>query len=212
MANIDTVQALFAVFASGNSSAKKASDLKDLFCDDSNDNWGNPIPVVGITDHDPSFIGKDDILALFQELFASFPSISLDLATLANRTMPPNFPPYLYSDNAYAPPTIGVQATLSTGPFRKKWFPSGNPHHSPPLSDITPNPAHPTQTTLPAALIFNFGGTTATCQYPIMQLSIYTDRYRFLRDLQKGSQQLLRGYDRAVQDQIEWLVGKEKNQ
>jgi hypothetical protein len=155
MANTDTITTFLNVFISGNTGARKAQDIVNLFCEDGQDNWGNPIPTVGITDHGPQFVNVADVALLFTSLFHSFPNITLQPAVIPHG--PPNYPPFLFSPEAappyaYAPPTVGLQTTLTTGPFVAPWFhQSGDRHHSPPLSPITPNPGVQGVTIPPAA-------------------------------------------------------------
>ena len=139
-------------------------------------------------------------LSFLQSLFHSFPNIALQPAAIPNA--PPHYPPFLFSPAAappyaYAPPTIGLQTTLTTGPFVAPWFhQSGDPHHSPPLSPITPNPGVP-GVTIPACCIFTFNNSAK-----IMQLAIYMDRYRFV-SLQPGGHALLAALGRATGESLE---------
>ncbi len=200
MANTDTITAFLNVFTSGNTSASKVQDIVNLFCGDGQDSWGNPIPAVGITDHGPQFLNVAGVTLLFTSLFHSFPNIALQPAAIPNA--PPHYPPFLFSPAAappyaYAPPTIGLQTTLTTGPFVAPWFQQpGDPHHSPPLSPITPNPGVP-GVTIPACCIFTFNNSAK-----IMQLAIYMDRYRFV-SLQPGGHALLATLGKASGETLE---------
>jgi hypothetical protein len=200
MANYDQITAFLNVFTSGKSSHDKVQDLVNLFCGNGNDNWGNPIPAVGITDHGPQFINVAGITLLFSSLFDSFPNIVLQAANIANA--PPNYPPFLFSPSAappyaYTPPTIGLQTTLVTGPLKKPWFPNaGDPHHSPPLSPIAGNLGAP-GVTIPACCIFTFNANSK-----IMQLAVYMDRYRLL-GLQPGGHAILAALGKATKEALE---------
>jgi hypothetical protein len=205
--NADAVDAFIQVFVSGKNSAGKIADLIGLFCKD--DAKTPTIPTVGITDHGPNFTGVDDITDLFTQIFTSFPNILLQYASFPNA--PKNYPPLLYSDDKYTPPTIAVQTTLVTGPYVADWFkhPSGGSkkkdHFSPPLSNISHIPGKPASTTIPVAAVFSFVGDKS---YKISQLSLYLDRWRFQADLQKGSTVLLAGYNHSLHQLAEFLTEK----
>ncbi len=138
--------------------------LKNVFCAD-NPAVNPQYPCCGITDHGPQFIGAANISILFNELFTSFSSFA---------STPPVGAPRLYSPDGA---TIGIQTTL-TGTQVAPWF--GNHAlkalQSPPLSDIMPDGYHLMQ--VPACSVCVFGD-----DHLITQLSIYTDRYRMMRQL-----------------------------
>lgn len=202
MANTDKITSFLNVFTSGKTSANKVTDLVNLFCGDGHDGWGNTIPAVGITDHGPQFLNVAGVTLLFTSLFNSFPNIALQPAVIPHA--PPHYPPFLLSPSvappyAYAPPTIGLQTTLTTGPFVAPWFPhSGDLHYSPPLSPITPNPGVP-GATIPACCVFTFNNDSK-----IMQLSIYMDRYRLL-GLQPGGSAILSALGKATKETVDLL-------
>jgi hypothetical protein len=187
VANTDTINKFISVFTAAQTPVQKAQSLVDLFCPNSADAWGAPIPSVGITDHGPHFTGKQipntpilprTINVLFNRLLTSFPNISL--APAAAPHPPPDFPPFLSSPNAYAPPTIAYQTNLITGPYHAKWFAPGDPNYSPPLSDIPANPS--ASVTIPACCIFTFNGGEQ-----IVQLAVYMDRWKLFTAFQPGA-------------------------
>ena len=119
--------------------------MNNVFCiDDANGN-----PGVGITQHGPQFMGATKVRALFQQLFTTFP----DVWWAKSRTHPAITPvPRLYSNDNYAPPTIGVQTTL-WGTHKKPWF-QDDTNYSLPLSAIKPNNK---ATEVPSFAVFSFG-------------------------------------------------------
>jgi hypothetical protein len=137
--------------------------MKRVFCPD---NTSKKIPSVGITDHGPQFIGAPHVKTLFTQLFTTFPNLSLD---------PEPNAPYLYSPSNYPTLTIAIQTTLR-GTHDKEWFPKGDPHYSPPLSDIHPDRLH--LMSIPACAVFSFDANAK-----VTHLAIYLDRYRMMRQL-----------------------------
>ena len=151
--------------------------INNVFCP--NDNANNPtVPGVGITDHGPNFIGVAEVTKLFTQLFTSFPDLAL--------TQVPNSAGRLYSRDGQ-PTTIGIRATFS-GTFTQPWFlkdrtkKDKDSHYSKPLSDIPVFANSLLSTTIPAFVVFVFGGNAAYPTY-VSQVSIYLDRYMFIADL-----------------------------
>jgi hypothetical protein len=136
--------------------------LKNVFCSDNS--AGNPqYPWAGIAHHGPQFVGAKNIGILFNELFTSF----LDFTST-----PLPGAPRLYSHDGA---TIGIQTTL-TGTQVAPWFGKHEPFQSPPLSNIIPDKYHVMQ--VPACSVCVFDE-----DHLITHLSIYTDRYRMMRQL-----------------------------
>lgn len=133
------------------------------FCPDSP--AGNPvIPSVGLTNYGPLFVGQNDVIGLFAQIFRSFPN---DF-----RFAPVTWSPRLYSSSG---DEIAIQVWMS-GTQEQPWFPNGNPHFSPPISNIAP--AGNKQMNLPACAVLTFGANSQ-----IANLAIYFDRYRMNEQL-----------------------------
>jgi hypothetical protein len=113
---------------------------------------------------------------------------------------PPNYPPFLSSTAPYAPPTVALQTTISTGPYQQKWGPTGAPP-SPPLSNIPATPG--LSGSIPACFVFTFNDTSQ-----IMQLAIYMDRYRFVTIFQPGGTSVLAALGQATRETMELLEHK----
>lgn len=137
--------------------------MSNVFC---KDDPQNGTPSVGITDSGPQFIGTLKVSILFSQLFATFPSVAL---------LPLPGAPRLCSPGPYRPRTIGLQLTL-TGVQLARWFPHGNPHYSPPLSDIHPDGVH--MMNVPACAVFSFDNDGC-----LMHMAIYLDRFRMMQQL-----------------------------
>jgi hypothetical protein len=199
MADTDLITQFLGVFTGAMTPAQKASAIVGLFCDNGTDAWGRAIPNVGITQHGPHFVGKQPasgpilpktINRLFNQLFTSFPNISLAPASVANA--PPGYPPFLLS-SGYAPPTVAYQTNLITGPYHAGWFPPGDTNYSPPLSDTPANPS--ASATIPACCIFTFNNTPK-----IVQLAVYMDRYKLWTALQPGASGLVAALGHATKE------------
>jgi hypothetical protein len=210
--NTGTITTFLNVFTGPYTPPQKATAIVALFCANGTDTWGNPIPSVGITQHGPNFTGKqpasgpilpNTIDALFKALFASFPNISVVPASLQPPYhQPPNYPPFLSSVNPYAPPTVALQTTVSTGPYVFQWGPPGAPP-SPPLSNIPPTPS--LSGSIPACFVFTFNGASE-----IMQLAIYMDRYRFVTIFQPGGTSVLAALGHATRETLELVEKPQK--
>jgi hypothetical protein len=156
--------------------AKVATIVPVFFCTDA---MGPP--SVGITSHGPNFVSVTAVTLLFNQLFTSFPDLTL--------TEQNGYTPRLYS--ATGTPTISVTTTLQ-GSYQSLWFSKDknkkdkDSHFSKPLSDIAPQPKSPQTTSIPAIAIFALNVTNAAAPL-ITQLSVYMDRYRFEADLKPGA-------------------------
>ncbi|HEY1943862.1 MAG TPA: hypothetical protein VGH40_17260 [Roseiarcus sp.] len=124
------------------------------------------VPSVGITEHGPQYVGKAHVAELFQQLFTTFPDLTL--TPLAGA-------PWLESPGGDSPRTVGVQAVLA-GRHHAKWFPQGHQFYSPPLSNIHPDKVHTMK--VPAFAVFTLDGEDR-----ISQLALYLDRYRMMQQL-----------------------------
>jgi hypothetical protein len=136
--------------------------LTNVFCPN---DPSHLIPSVGLTDYGPQFVGAPEVGVLFRRLFVTFKDFKLEQLV---------GPPRYYDDKAKIT-AIVIQARLSgthTGP----WFPKGNPHYSPPLSDI--DPPKNKFTDLPACAVFSFDANGL-----IANIAIYFDRDRMAREL-----------------------------
>ena len=149
--------------------------VNSVFCPD---DLPNPTrPSVGITDHGPNFIGKQEIRGLFTQLFTSFPTLRIQQI--------PNSQGRFFSRDGQTT-AIGIRATFS-GEYQAPWFKKDKgkgdkkSHYSKPLSDIAIHSASLMSTTIPMFLVFTFGDPSHTSQ--ISQASMYLDRYRFIADL-----------------------------
>jgi hypothetical protein len=190
--NDATVDAFFAVFASGSSPSVMVNTLMTtVFCPQNN-TVPPTMPAVGITGHGPNFHGAESgppplgVTLLFTQLLTSFPDLQFTELNKKRR---------LYSVAGTSPVTIiGTQATLQ-GTYQKPWFPKtadsdAVSHYSKPLSDIPAfgSPATPKATKpIPAFTLFEFGSTTA---FTVSRLLIYLDRYSFIRDLYQTAEAL----------------------
>jgi hypothetical protein len=136
--------------------------MNNVFCPDTP--TPNPkYPYCGITDHGPQFVGGANITILFTELFTSFKDF---------HSTPLAGAPRLYSLDQS---TIGIQTTL-TGTQLLRWFDGHPALQSPPLSCVKPDKLH--SMSVPACSVCVFDANNR-----IMQLAIYTDRYRMIQQL-----------------------------
>jgi hypothetical protein len=176
-----TLDLFFSVFTanSGPGTYKNVNTLiNSVFCAD---NAAAGIPWVGIAHHGPQFRGATAVRGLYDQIFKSFPDIWWGASTSApaqtTAPVPPVPPaPRLYSNDAWAPPTVGVQTTL-VGTFQQAWF-QDPARYSLPLSAITPS-KNPTN--VPSFAVFVFGAPDPT---RVSQVSFYMDRYNQMRDVQ----------------------------
>jgi len=136
--------------------------MNKVFCPD---NAPLGIPSVGLTDEGPQFVGAAEVQGLFQQLFVSFPDITL--TQLYER---------LYSK--VGPTRIAFQARIRARQDQP-WFQKGDPHFSPPISDIVPDKVHLTH--LPACVILTFDANSLVTNW-----TIYFDRYRMAQQLTPG--------------------------
>jgi hypothetical protein len=164
MSNDTTLDTFFEVLNDTNSAHYQdvAYLLKNVFCADTP--AATPkFPSAGITGHGPQFVGVKHIEILFNELFTSFSGFT---------STPLPGAPRLYSPDGA---TIGIQTTL-TGAHVAQWFGKNGPFQSPPLSNIIPDKYQHMQ--VPACSVCVFDK-----DHLITHLSIYTDRYRMMRQL-----------------------------
>jgi hypothetical protein len=157
--------------------------VMSTFCQD--DKTTNPnAPCVGITDHGPAFILRNDVSTLFQQLFSTFQNLTWNpvQATWAQQTAA--MPSWA---GTLGPVTneVAVQFWL-TGKYQNDWFQSGQ-HASPPLSNLH-NYQHgqnlgryrgdKTGMGLPGVAFFSFDSGAN-----IRQLQIYIDRYALMQSI-----------------------------
>lgn len=223
--NNGTLDKFFAVFTSGGTPAQRATALTNLFCQDGQpDPQGNPtIPAVGITQHGPNFVGRNEVGLLWTQFTTSFQNFLIEPAQLALPGLANDVEaPRLYSNDGYPPkvkpiPMIGIQTILS-GRFVQNWFQppkatdaDKKDRHSLPLSGIRPVSAAgggPLSVSIPACLVFAFDGNGA-----ITHLWAYLDRYRLSHFLDPGADSILAGYRHAIQQRLEVLEkNAERNQ
>jgi hypothetical protein len=194
--NQDTLKLFIQYF-----NAKDTANIMNQFCkNDPNAGLPNPnpppniiynAPVVGLTDHGPAFYGEADVLVLFQRLFSTFKDLTW---------VPYMIPGYGAAPKLTwaAPPDppigkivgeIGVQFNF-TGTYKGNWFPVGDDHWSPPLSNLQ-NYAHFGESLgkkrgnkdgLPAFAVFSFDGAATP---KIRQLQMYLDRYALMQSITK---------------------------
>jgi hypothetical protein len=122
------------------------------------------IPSVGLANYGPSFAGRNEVVALFVQIFNSFPDLKF---------LPlPSFP------RLYCPSgdKIAILGSI-TGTHKAEWFAEGHPHHSKPISGIKPDGSHTMN--VPACAIFSFDASGSR----IANLSIYFDRSTMSRHL-----------------------------
>jgi hypothetical protein len=195
MATDDTVSAFFSTIASftaGTSDTPTTVNtlINTIFCPADN-STNPPSPSVGITTHGPNFIGVPDVTLLFTQLFSSFPDISLTEVNKKRR---------MDSRNG-APAVMIATPTYLQGTYSVKWFakdPSkkdSESHYSKPLSDIipgSPNSKFLQTKKIPAYAVFSFASAAAPTL--ISQLSLYLDRYSFIRDLHPASDGTTQGF------------------
>lgn len=168
-----TLDKFFSVFnANSGAATYKNVDIliNNVFCAD-----GGGYPWVGIAHHGPQFRGAAGVRLLYEQIFNSFPDI-----WWAPSTTYPHVTavPRLYSNDAWRPPTVGVQTTM-VGTLQHPWF--QDPHYySLPLSGIAPS-TPPKVTNTPSFAVFVFGAQDPT---RVSQVSFYMDRYNQARDLQ----------------------------
>jgi hypothetical protein len=168
-----TLDKFFSVFdASSGAGTYKNVDIlmNNVFCADN----GAGLPWVGIASHGAQFRGAAAVRGLYGQIFTSFPDIWWGPST----TYPPTDVPRLYSNDAWAPPTVGVQTTM-IGTLQQPWFQNPS-HYSLPLSGIAVNKP-PKATNTPSFAVFVFGAQDPT---RVSQVSFYMDRYNQARDLQ----------------------------
>jgi hypothetical protein len=182
-----TLDKFFSVFTanSGGATYKNVDILiNDVFCAD---NAAAGIPWVGIANHGPQFRGAAAVKGLYKQIFKSFPDIWWGPSTSAPaQTTAPVSPvpvaPRLYSNDAWRPPTVGVQTTM-VGTLQEPWFPDDHdPRFSLPLSGI--QRATNKRADVPSFAVFVFGAEDRT---RVSQVSFYMDRYSQARDLQPGT-------------------------
>jgi hypothetical protein len=175
-----TLDKFFTVFTANSGAAiYKNVDIliNEVFCADDGVH-----PWIGIAHHGPHFRGTAAIRTLYNQVFASFPDIwwgpSTDAPPHTTAPVPPPPPaPRLYSNDAWRPPTIGVQTTMA-GTLQHPWF--QGPGYSLPLSGLTPA-VPPKRTNTPSFAVFAFGAHDPT---RVSQISFYMDRYNQARELQ----------------------------
>jgi hypothetical protein len=212
-----TLDNFFAVFTSGGTPTQRATALTDLFCQDGQpDAQGNPtIPAVGITQHGPNFVGRNEVGLLWNQFTTSFQNFLIEPAQLTLPGIANDVDaPRLYSNDGYPPnanpiPIIGVQTILS-GSFVRDWFQSPKvadrdkkDRSSRPLSRIRPVPVGhggPLSVSIPACLVFAFDGNG-----DITHLWAYLDRYRLLHYLEPGADSILAGFSIGIDHRQEVL-------
>jgi hypothetical protein len=174
-----TLDRFFSVFTanSGAGTYRNVNILMtDVFCADN----GAGLPWVGIARHGPQFRGAAQVRGLYEQIFRSFPDIWWgESTTYPDLTRVPR----LYSNDAWAPPTIGVQTTM-VGTLQEPWFPDDqDPRFSLPLSGI--QRATNKRADVPSFAVFVFSDAKDPTR--VSQVSFYMDRYSQTRDLQPGS-------------------------
>jgi hypothetical protein len=143
--------------------------MNDVFCP-----VGGGYPWVGIANHGPQFRGAD-VRGLYEQIFTSFPDIWWGPSTTYPKV---TAVPRLYSNDAWQPPTVGVQTTM-VGTLQQPWFQDAQ-RYSLPLSAIKPMGGK-APTNVPSFAVFVFGAKDST---RVSQVSFYMDRYNQMRDVQ----------------------------
>jgi hypothetical protein len=182
-----TLDKFFSVFtADAGGGIYKNVDIliNEVFCAD---DGAGLYPWVGIASHGPQFRGAAAVKGLYKQIFKSFPDIWWGPSTTApaQTTAPVSgvtLAPRVYSNDAWDPPTVGVQTTM-VGTLHEPWFPDDHdPRFSLPLSGI--QRATLKRADVPSFAVFVFGAKDPT---RVSQVSFYMDRYSQTRDLQPGS-------------------------
>jgi hypothetical protein len=186
--NTTTIQDFLNIFAAPTAAGGVTNAIASVMALFSPDEPGPPVtPSVGIgaSTQDPlgpAFRGNAPITALFTELFLSFPHFTFTAWPI------PGNPAFCIA--VHDPYTIIIQAQLSTGTHEQQWFPPTAPgkrrYYSKPLSDLIPASANYQSSTVPVCAAFTFDTQNAIVinqQYPILNLALYLDRWKFAQDL-----------------------------